>query len=241
MAFLLDNNLADGLILPKGIVAYANYASFVPGRVIEFNKVQSRMFVWCLNGSGTIEVNSKSFEITPKSFLFLPWNHQIKYKAALREPYLLAGIHIVPFLKSTQGFDYNVFHTERQDLAEYHQRSDTIIEGLEGVLEGKFVVNSRLNQLATYTVQWFLSGKKELFMSNFLASALIYELLNEKSYAQMQSKAAASPLGDVLKYIDHDLSEPLDIDRLAKVGDCCRSAVDQKQLTDWTNCRKGRH
>ena len=221
---LFNNSLRDDLALPDGIVAYANYASFTPGRVIEFDRVQSRMLVWCLSGSGTIEVNGKVFKITPKSFLFLPWNHSIRYKASIREPFLLAGIHIIPSLKSAEGFDYSVFHTQRQDLAEYRRRNDIHIEGLEGISEGKFATNSRLEQLGSYLVQWFGCKDKPLFMAKFLASAIIYELLNEKSNISA-SYVGGGTLKDILAYIERHIDQPLDIDTIAQDCNCSRASL----------------
>lgn len=213
----------DNLILPDGIVAYANYASFTPGRVIELGKVQSRMLLWCQSGRGTVTVNSRIFDFSPGQFLFLPWNHTICYKADTENPYFVAGIHIIPVLKSAVDFDYTIFHTERPELPEYRIREDTLIEGLSDIYAGHFDNYSQLKRLAVYTVEWFSRNPRQLFMARFLASALVYELLQEKNSAKPQALVMPAGLKAVSNYIEQNIEKQLDIDELAKLADCRRA------------------
>lgn len=211
--------------LPNGIIGYANYASFTAGRVIELGKVQSRMLLWCQSGRGVVTVNSRAFDFTAGRFLFIPWNHYIHYKADNENPFLLAGIHIIPELKSIEGFDYNVFHTERPELPSYRLRADTPIEGFSDIYAGYFDEHSRLKCLAVYIVEWFSRLPRQEFMARSLASALVYELMAEKSSAKTNSVYMPLSLKAAVDYIEHNLERQIEIDELAKTAGCCRATL----------------
>lgn len=226
--------------LPEGIIAYANYASFTPGRVIELGKVQSRMLLWCQSGRGTVTVNSRAFDFSAGCFLFLPWNHTIVYKADAANPYLVAGIHIIPALKSAVDFDYNVFHSERYELPEYWAREDAVIEGFSEIYAGHFDDYSQLKRLAVYIVEWFRRQPRQLFMARFLASALAIELIAEKNDTKPQASATPAGLKAAVDHIERNIGKPIDIDELVKAADCCRATLF-RLFTAYLNATPGNY
>jgi AraC-like DNA-binding protein len=212
--------------LPSAMIGYANYAPFAPGRIAQYGKVQSRMLLWCHRGCGVISVNGEDFEIRKGSFIFLPWNHIICYKSDRHQPFMLAGIHIIPRFDPQTPFEYNVFHSERPDELQYRLRRDCYICGLEGVHHGSFTDTDQLWRLAVYIVEWFIGSKnKPPYISRSLASAVIYELHRHIYSKRAKSGDMPASLRKAKAYIDHKFASQIDVEQLADHCGCCRATL----------------
>jgi len=213
----LKNNIA-----PDSIILHANYAVFSPGQVITHpGKVQSRMLLWCKSGRGTVTVNGETFQFSSGRFIFMPWNHLIRYKADEKDPFLVAGIHIVPELKRRGQVSYGIFHQERPDLAEYRRRKDVRIDGFDRILSGSFLMHNALEALAEYIVAWFQHDPRAEFMARSLAHALLYEL----SMTQEVPENKQPELLKLLDFIEKKISEEISIADLSKIANASRSSI----------------
>ena len=192
------NNTSTKNNFPDAIILYANYASFSPGKVIRFDQVQSRMFLWCKKGKGTITVNREKFTFLPGNFLIIPWNHMIHYKADMKDPFLLAGIHLVPERKKRGKVLFRIFHDPQPDLAEYACRKDAFIPGFSSVFAGDLYQHEALKMLAEYIVMWFQRQENSEDMARILAQAFISELLTLRLRPCRRSFATAAEQNDRL-------------------------------------------
>lgn len=211
---------------PDAIVLYANYAVFSPGKTITHpGKVQSRMLLWCKNGKGIVKINGETFSFSGGRFLFIPWNHTIHYKADEKDPFLLAGIHIVPELKKRGNVHYRIFHGERNDLEEYKRRKDTGIPGFSSVFSGNLFMNRTLNILAEYIIAWFQQEPREEFIARNLAHLLIYELMRAKENQSGFSDNKPQELQKLLLYLEKNIEKKLQISDLSSLLNSSRSTI----------------
>lgn len=206
---------------PDAIVLYANYASFSSGKIIHFDKVQSRMFLWCKSGRGEVTVNGNRFSFSAGAFLFIPWNHKICYKADNDDPFLVAGIHIIPALKIRGNIKFNIFHTPKTDIEEYNYRKDSFIPGFSSVFAGNLAEYNSLGALAEYIVLWFQRENKEEFMARILAQALIHELIMLKK----TSNPLPRLLNEIIDYINKNIESKIEVSDLTAIGACSASTV----------------
>lgn len=218
-------NIKSASPAPNAIILYANYACFGSGMTVKNGKVQSRMLLWCKSGKGRITVNGKSFEFSAGCFLFIPWNHYICYQADIDEPFLVAGIHIVPEMPTGIPLDYHIFHTERFDIPEYLIRKDMLIPGFSETFFGRMNDNRNLLMLAEYIVAWFQRQPKDEFMARNLAQSLIYELMQSRKVSTVSSGNYPSKLGKILDFIDANVESRIDVTMLAEYAGCSPPTV----------------
>jgi len=211
----------------EAIVLYANYAAFASGQAVKNPKVQSRMLLWCESGKGEIRVNGTARPFGAGDFVFLPWNHRIEYKADEAEPYLLAGIHMVPRLKPGAKIEYMIFHKDMGSLPAYLERSDAELPGLpvNETMEGSLLGQGALAALARYIVEWFLVEPREEAMARRLGASLVYELARARCRGVSTGKGRPLELKRVLFHIDSNLDGRIELEHLAKLAGVSRSSL----------------
>lgn len=210
---------------PDAIVLHANYACFLPGMVVNNDKVQSRMLLWCKSGKGKISVNGKNFSFSSGCFLFIPWNHEIHYQADMEDPFIVAGIHMIPRLLPGSEINYDIFHSERADLAEYQMRKDVLIPDFVTLFSSRFNESSTLAMLAEYIVTWFQWQPRAEFMARNLAQALIYELIQAKRNLAVDFDDYPLLLKKCLDFINVHIEKKVDVAMLAEHVGCVPSTI----------------
>lgn len=210
---------------PHAIVIHANYASFTPGKIIRFEQVQSRMLLWCKSGKGMVTVNDQKYAFKAGSFLFIPWNHSIYYRADDADPFLVAGIHLVPLLKRSGHITYHTFHTPCRELPEYRERKDVHLSDFITPLASSFSEGSPLEFLAEYIVTWFQRQPREEFMARHLAQTLLYELHHFKNNPSNPAATQPQALRQMMELIDRNAEGKVGISDLAQAADCSPSTV----------------
>lgn len=210
---------------PDAIILHANYAVFSPGKILRAGKVQSRMLLWCKSGKGIVTVNGEVFQFSTGSFLFIPWNHMIHYAADKENPFLLAGIHIVPELKEHGNIIYTIYHCERDDLTEYKKRHDIYIPDFPSIFSGTLFLAPALEALAEYIITWFEQYPRAEFMARNLAVALIYELIRAKEKQSGFSERIPHNLKKILIFIENNIENNISMSILSGLANGSRSTV----------------
>jgi AraC-like DNA-binding protein len=210
---------------PDAIILLANYASFSPGAEVRHGRVQSRMLLWCKSGKGTVSVNGSPYVFTSGCFLFIPWNHHIHYRADNDDPFLVAGIHIIPKLPRGRETVWHVFHAETPESDEYQRREDADAPGFEEIYFGRFNESSPLAMLAEYIVAWFDTQPREEFMARSLARALLYELWNTQKHAGADFGKYPPPLRRALDFIAANPEREIPPGMLTKAAECSAPTI----------------
>lgn len=161
----------------RAVVAYANRYQFGPSERIRYSCVQSRMILWCKAGRGEVIINSVSFNLEAGRYLVLPWGHEILYRASPTDPFLLAGIHLIPNHGMKHSLTFEVAHHPGHALADSPFRKDISIFELQGLKTGWLHEHSPTLHLFEYIVGLFIRGAPPDWLARSLAQEVLCELV----------------------------------------------------------------
>ena len=176
----------------NAMVILANWKDFVPGMTFSYRKVQSRFFIFCRYGTGTVVVNRRTYPLRQGDFLILPWNHSITYTPDNENPFSVGCIHVIPKMPEEEAVRiyYNSFHWERPDEPEYRVRKDEFLAGFEGVISGHTAMDSNLFTLAGYIIENYQS-RCPLEVLRTFPRLLLFEL--EREVREKKDRPADCP------------------------------------------------
>ncbi len=161
------------------LVVYANTIQFARGMSVSYPGVQSRMVLLCVEGSGRVSVNGRVYGLEEHTLLVLPWNHSIRYRADSVDPFLLTGVHVVPWHNPEADPVFAVAHGPDSPLFGSHDRSDCDLTPLVGTLIGTASPReTTLRQLLRLCVELFHSPGFDRVAANSLARLLLREVAN---------------------------------------------------------------
>ena len=103
-------------------VVWANHHQCTSGELIDIQRLESRMLLWCRRGSGTVTVDGTQIELPPASFALLPWGVRISYQAARRGPFELGGVHLIP--RHAGAWRPGAVHDPHDVMAGHPDRAD---------------------------------------------------------------------------------------------------------------------
>ncbi len=209
------------------VVVHANSIQFARGDVVAYPQVESRMLLVCEEGTGGVTVNGHRHPLAAGRLMFLPWRHSIRYQADRLTPFLLSGIHMIPWYEPDQTVAFGVAHGPGQDHHGSPHRSDRDLGPLTGVIHGSMNRNDRLDDLVRLTLAEFRSSFFDTTTANSLARLILRELwlLQTDARGSVRSESPEDTLGSIERYVLDHLSEPI------SVQDLCRlSAMSQSTL-----------
>jgi len=210
-------------------LVFANSYQFGPGEHGVRARVESRMFLWCLSGSGRLRVNGVWREFHPNDWLLLPWRHEIIYEASAESPFLVGGAHVIPCHSRSTPLVYQVAHNPGDPLAGSVFRHDGPWPGLEGVVTGHFQHSGDpLARLAAYIVERFLRAPLPRPMATELVALLLHEIRESLAGSTHAPPARPGSLRRMQEYAINHLAGELTIAGLAKVGGCSAAGVHRQ-------------
>jgi AraC-like DNA-binding protein len=205
------------------VVVHANYAQFAPGQVIQNGPVGSRMLLWCRAGTGRVIVNKHSVPLDAGCLLVLPWGHTIRYEASKDDPFLLAGIHLIPRHETGHPVQFEVPHTAHHPLAGVAWRRPVRLAGIPEFKVGRLIAGSALAHLLEYVVGVFIRGKPPEWQARQLAGLVLTELA---AYERSPLTAVGPPeLERMKEYIEFHMAEPVSLSDLATFARLSPSTV----------------
>ncbi len=206
---------------PNPIIMLGGLHQMLPGYRMHQPRVQSRRLHRCLAGKGFVYVNGRKFELTPGTFIWAPWNHSIRYEADKENPYLIAGVQLIPhYVSAREPLAFQVAHSHEEAFADSPCRQDAVLEGLEGIHFGRFEKNGGLSALHDYILKWLQYRNKRENEARQLARLLLYEL---RRTVRQKEAAATFPttLQNLMEYCQQHMHCPLSLTDLCAV--CNRS------------------
>lgn len=208
----------------NAIVAHANFAQFDRGQTITLDGVKSRMLLWCKVGSGIVTANGTRHAFTPGQYLVLPWSHTLRYAAAKRDPFLLAGVHVIPWHSRGQRVVLQVSHDRRHPLDRAKYRRDVEIPELREVRSGQWAEDCATQHLAEYIVRLFLRGLPDEQTARRLGEQMLGEL---KMLATGTAPGNHVPpeLERMKQYVEFHIHNPLSLRDLVEFSGLSASSV----------------
>lgn len=212
---------------PDPLIVYANFLQFGVDETSEWPSVHSRMLVWGRNGRGRISVNGEEHSLEGGDYLFLPWKHRIAYRPSPRDPFLVAGIHVIPrldgALESPPLFD--LAHFPDHPLAGSPARSDAELPFGRGLLRGSLRAHASLEHLAEFIVLRFGQRNPDEGEMRTLGRLLLDELRLAEENRDPFDRSLPPGLRRVLQYCVNHLDQPISLDDMAEVADASRSTI----------------
>lgn len=210
---------------PEPAIVYANYLQFEPAARAAHPRVQSRMLLWCRAGRGTVEINGERLDIAPHQWLFLPWGHSIEYRADHRDPFLLAGVHIIPWMRPGAPIEWQLAHRAADPLFDSADRADAPLRDLDGLRRSSFDRAHALRLLANYLVELHVRGGQSESSSRALAPILLDEVRAALASPHAWPSEMPAELERLLVYIADHLADELSIDDLIDVSGRSASTI----------------
>jgi AraC-like DNA-binding protein len=198
----------------RAVVVHANYAQFAPGQVIHNGPVGSRMLLWCRAGTGTVSVNRQCVPMDAGRLLVLPWGHTVRYEASQNDPFLLAGVHVIPWHDTRRPVQFEVPHTADHPLAGARWRRTTKLAGIPDFKVGRLTAGSALAHLLEHVVGGFVRSTPPEWQARQLAGLILHEL----AAAERSTPHPDSPpeLERLKQYIEFHMAEPVSLCHLAE-------------------------
>lgn len=207
---------------PRIAVAWANYHQFGPAETRTNRQVASRALVWNNGGIGRIEVDGVHIDLGPTTFAFLPWGHDITYRADPRDPFRAAAVHLVGWPDPERPVplwppDATVSSPEAWSGPEW---SD-----LAGVVTGVTTVDGRLLSAARLAVQHVQGGRPEGTTLRALAVLVVHELRQALAEPAAADGDTPPKLLRMQSYIRAHLSRGLSVAEVAAAGGVSESTA----------------
>jgi AraC-like DNA-binding protein len=192
-------------------VVYANYGQFGPSQRVLNPHVFSRMVLWCKAGTGEATVNGSVYRVEAGRYWIFPWEHSVGYRASKDDPFLLAGVHIIPQHRRDRPLIFEVAHSVDHPLAGATFRRDIQIPELSGVKTGWLRDNTPLPHLLDYIVNVFVRDAPSEGLARQLAQELLSELVRSESGNEGPGHGPALEIERMRRYVIERLAQPLSL------------------------------
>lgn len=197
------------------VVVYGNFFQFGPGDVVHYPRVQSRMFLCVRAGRGVVDVGGVSHTLTPDDYLFLPWGAAVTYRADRREPFMVGGVHVIPWHAPDAPVTYEVAHYPDAPLAGVPWRGDVLLPGLEEVFRGRLTWEHPLSHLAEYVVNLYIRDTPPEWEARSLGRLFLAEMLRAAAAPAPAPAELPGELRQILRYVHDHLTEDCSLPALA--------------------------
>lgn len=204
----------DFVNCPDAVVAYANWFQFGAGQRTAWPSVESRMVLWCRAGRGRVTVNDTPHAVQVGDCLVLPWKHRVRYDADGRDPFLLAGIHVIPDHGRGRAVEFDVAHRRDSPLAGRPWRRDAAGLPMDDVIAAKLSGRPSLRHLAEYTVEAYTRRPPEEAVMRPLGVVFMAELQALARAGAPAHEEFPAPLFRVMQYVRDRIDRPVRSDEL---------------------------
>lgn len=209
--FVMRNSRQNAHPFAQAAVVYANYAQFGPGERILNPRVMSRMVLWCKAGTGEVTINGNTFPFEAGHYLFLPWQHSVHYRAGKDDPFLLAGVHLIPLLTGKRPLVYEVAHTDNHPLAHVSYRRDIAVSELDMIQPGRLDDHPPLAHLLEYIVTVFVRANPPEWLARQMARQLLGEMLHARLQSGQARNSQSLEMDRIRQYVSTRLHRPLSL------------------------------
>jgi AraC-like DNA-binding protein len=207
-------------------VVMAGHFQFGPSEVVVNRDVASRALIWGCAGDGTVETAGQTVVLRPGAWVFLPWLHDITYVADPHDPFMVGGVHVVPWHDPAVPVETHAAHGRRDRLAGVRYRRDVDWPDLRGLVGGMAGNGDRLLSLASLGVAHLQHGRPDDVSLRALARLLLHELRAAR-VAEQAADAVPPSLARMQEYIAVHLDEQLSVRGVAAAVSISESSAER--------------
>ncbi|PCJ59462.1 MAG: hypothetical protein COA79_10455 [Planctomycetota bacterium] len=224
----------------SAMIVYANNYQFAKNEILTHEHVQSRMLLWCKSGNGNVEIDKRRFQLSKGEFLFLPWNRKIKYIPSTKDPFLVAGIHVIPEYVKKQPIHFNVAHSKQESKVRAAYVIDKLIPELDGIPVGNFNLSKKLEYLSEYIILTFQKSSPVETEMRLLGNLILNDLIQYFSEPDKKSSLVSIELGRILQFIHDHFKQPISLIDLEEFSNLSSGGICGlfKRHLNTTPCQK---
>jgi AraC-like DNA-binding protein len=208
------------------VVVMAGHFQFGPNEVVVNRDVASRALIWGCAGEGAVEAAGRTVALRPGAWIFLPWLHDITYRADPHDPFMVGGVHVIPWHDRAVPVETHAAHGRRDRLAGVRYRRDVDWADLRELVEGTAGSRDRLLSLASLAVDHLQNGHPSDVSLRALARLLLHELRAAR-VAEQTAQAVPPTLTRMQEYIAVHLAEQLTVGRVAAAVSISESSAER--------------
>lgn len=214
--------------LPDPVITQTGDHQFAASERISQARIQSRTFLWCKTGKGTIWVNGQPILMEGNDFCFLPWDRSQVYLADAHDPFLTSGIHIIPYHSRSHKIVHGEAHSEDDPMFNMEGRSDLPLGILDGVKCGSLNESTALHHLAEYIVQRFRErewSRADEWEIRSLAQLLLAHVSAFFQARKHEGQEIPLPLRQMMQFVQNHIDRKIGLKDLARISGLSVSAV----------------
>jgi AraC-like DNA-binding protein len=223
--FLYNLVMSSPRRFTNAVVAYANYAQFGPCQKMHASFVESRMVLWCKAGTGEVTINGHVSPMEAGRYLLLPWGHAINYRASQDDPFLLAGVHLIPWHNPRHAITFDVAHNDSSPLRRAAFRKDITIPELPSLKIGWLDSNAPITHLLEYIVRLYIRAAPPAWLARQLAQQLFHELILFDRQREVHDHGVPPELERMKQYVRFNIHRPLTLRDLVEFTKLSPSTV----------------
>jgi AraC-like DNA-binding protein len=218
----MDKPIKNKLVAEKKasagpVIVCANWYQFAPGERLVQSCVESRMLLWCTQGSGRIRVNSVDEPLTSGMWRLLPWQRHIIYEAELGNPFMLGGIHFIPEHDYSHRVTFAVAHKKSDPLSMQHFRRDWKCSVIDKLFSSTFEKTNRLQLLVQYIVERFQTAPHDETIMRNLAELLVKELAESAITPRINLPPIPGNLRRIQEFVHAHIGNRVKVENLAQI------------------------
>ncbi|MBX3194139.1 MAG: helix-turn-helix transcriptional regulator [Microbacteriaceae bacterium] len=206
-------------------VVFATHFRFGPNEVVGPRAVASRMLMWVINGHGRVRTGGQTIEFGPGAMALFPWRHDIRYQADGRDPFVIGGVHIVPWCDPGRPIEPRAAHRIDEPLWRNPNRKDAPWPGYEGLTMIPAALSERLLPLCEAAIRHFANGLTDPRVLRSFGTVITSTLLNAST---RESPSMPPVLRAMVEYAHLHLADHLDREVLAEVAGCSASTAERQ-------------
>lgn len=208
------------------VVVWAGRFQFGAGERLTNRAVASRALIWLNRGAGTIASGRRTFDLSARTALLLPWLHDVTYQAALHDPFMVSAIHIVPRHDASVPVELGAAHGRHDRLAGLLHRRDSPWDGLSGIVVCALAEDDPLRQIADSAVEHVVDGQPSEATLRALA-VLILTQIRKNATGPPGLPDQSDRLTRMQTFILNHLQRPLTVAEVAHAADISESTAQR--------------
>lgn len=158
------------------VVVYGARTRLTYSEHLSFPRVESRMFLHVVAGSGAVQVNGTRFELRPKLIVCMPWGHRVAYLPSRPDPLVVSTAHLIARHRLDHEIELFVPHRPDERLAGVEWRADAPL----AIADRPFLTDAEerpgLAILLDYIAQTWEARLATPLIALHLGALLTYEL-----------------------------------------------------------------
>jgi AraC-like DNA-binding protein len=209
------------------VVGQAAAVQFSPGGRLAFPRVESRFALHCVRGRGTVAVDGVPHDLTATTILLVHWGHAIEYLPDKHDPFLVRGLHLIPWHASYAPIELSIPHRLNHPLAGVPWRRDNPTLGAAPVLRTDDRHRLGLALLIQYAAGLWQHALPGLAIGRALGALAVSELSSPEQVARHDDPRLPVELRRLLRWIDDHLADQITVAKLADIAGCSPTSVNR--------------